>query len=120
MFSKSPAVHAAFEDTQNHKDWQFVLKRLNTTRRSSSELCLDVFLDRYSSILETFNAIEADTTFNSKIRADASGSIQTKQFMATAYLFHEKFAQTGQLNRYLQSVHLDISKVIAIPVPKLL
>ena len=40
--------------------------------------------------------------------------IQTKQFLATAYLFQEIFASTGPLSRYLQRVDVDLGKALGM------
>ena len=40
--------------------------------------------------------------------------LQTKQFLATAYLFREIFASTGPLSRYLQRVDVDFGKALGM------
>ena len=39
-------------------------------------------------------------------------SIQTRQFMATAFLLREKFAEAGPFSRYMLTVHIDFSKAV--------
>ena len=41
-------------------------------------------------------------------------SINTKQFLATLYLFHEVFGHTGPLSCYLQSTHADFSNAMTM------
>ena len=116
LFSKSQKAHAVFEDVQRSEGLPLrSLKRLNTVRWFSRELCLKTFLERFECVLEALNRIQADVSFESKLRSDAAGllsSIQTKQFLATAFLFREVFALTGPLSRYLQGIYIDLSKAL--------
>ena len=118
LFSKSQKAHAVFEDIQRSEGLPLrSLKRLNTVRWFSRELCLRTFLERFECVLEALNRIQADISFESKLRSDAAGllsSIQTKQFLATAFLFCEVFAHTGPLSRYLQGIDVDLSKALNI------
>ena len=53
--------------------------------------------------------MQTELSFDLKHRSEAAGllsSIQTREFMATAFLFNEIFAKTGPLSRNLQSVNM--------------
>eukprot|EP00794_Sanderia_malayensis_P010422 gene10422-11514_t len=66
------------------------------------------------SLLET---VLADTSFEGNQISTSAGlaeCFQTKQYVATAYLFREVFAITGPLSRYLQSVDIDFGKAISM------
>ena len=80
---------------------------------SSRELCLKTLLERPDSIVLSFGRTKASSAFEVKLRGKAGGlltSIQTRQFMASAFLFEEIFSVTGSLSRYLQTV--DLSKAV--------
>ena len=65
----------------------------------------------------TLNQIQTEVSFDLKHRSEAAGllsSIQTREFLATAFLFQEIFAKTGPLSRYLQSVNMDYAKALAM------
>ena len=49
-----------------------------------------------------------------KTSAGVLTQIQTKQFLATAYLFRETFASTGPLSRYLQRVDVDFERALGM------
>ena len=54
-------------------------------------------------------------SFKSETRATATGlldAFQTKQFIATAYLFREIFATTGPLCQQLQAIEIDFGKAL--------
>ena len=56
-------------------------------------------------------------SFDLKHRSEAAGllsSFQTREFLASAFLFKEVFEKTGPLRRYLQSVTIDYSKALAL------
>ena len=83
-------------------------------RWNSREKCVNTFVERHECILDK---IQMDNTFDTKHRSDATGflsSINTKQFMATMYLFQEIFVVTGPLSRYLQTVNMDICIALAM------
>lgn len=93
------------------------LKRLNTVRWNSREMCIRTFVERHKCIILTLEMIQNDSTFDNKQRSEAAGlliSINTKQFLATLFLFHEIFTRTGPLNRYLQNVNIDFSKALTM------
>ena len=118
LFTRSPKVHGLFEDVQRSQGYAIrSLKRLNTVRWSAREMCLSTFLERYECILQTLDQIQTELSFDLKHRSEAAGllsSIQTREFMATAFLFNEIFAKTGPLSRYLQSVNMDYAKALAL------
>ena len=118
LFRKSLKAHAVFEDVQRSEGLEIrSLKRLNTTRWSSREMCIKSFIERHKSIVLSLERIQDDTTFDGKQRSEAAGlllSINTKQFLATLYLFHEVFGRTGPLSRYLQSTHTDFSNAMTM------
>ena len=65
-------------------------------------MCIKSFIERHKSIVLSLERIQDDTTFDGKQRSEAAGlllSINTKQFLATLYLFHEVFGHTGLLSR---------------------
>ncbi|KAL5494520.1 hypothetical protein EMCRGX_G015870, partial [Ephydatia muelleri] len=118
LFTRSQKVHGLFEEVQRSQGCAIrSLKRLNTVRWSAREMCLSTFLERYECILLTLNQIQTDVSFDLKHRSEAAGllsSIQTREFLATAFLFQEIFAKTGPLSRYLQSVNMDYAKALAM------
>ena len=80
-------------------------------------MCIKSFIERHKSIVLSLERIQDDTTFDGKQRSEAAGlllSINTKQFLATLYLFHEVFGHTGPLSRYLQSTHADFSNAMTM------
>eukprot|EP00731_Ephydatia_muelleri_P025064 Em0017g147a len=118
LFTRSQKVHGLFEEVQRSQGCAIrSLKRLNTVRWSAREMCLSTFLERYECILLTLNQIQTEVSFDLKHRSEAAGllsSIQTREFLATAFLFQEIFAKTGPLSRYLQSVNMDYAKALAM------
>eukprot|EP00731_Ephydatia_muelleri_P024343 Em0016g614a len=118
LFSKSSKVHSIFEDMQVSKGLAIrSLKRLNTVRWNSRERCVNTFVERHECIILTLDKIRMDNTFDTKHRSDATGllpSVNTKQFMATMYLFQEIFVVTGPLSRYLQTVNMDICNALVM------
>ena len=106
-------MHGLFEDVQRSQGCAIhSLKRLNTVRW---EMCLSTFPERYECILR--DQIQTELSFDLKVRSEAAGllsSIQTREFMATTFLFKEVFAKTGPLSRYLQSVNMDYAKALAL------
>ena len=119
LFSKSQRVHALFEDVQKSEGLRHIrsLKRLNTVRWNSREMCIRTFVERHKYIILTLEMIQNDSTFDNKQRSEAAGllvSINTKQFLATLFLFREIFAHTGPLSRYLQTVNIDFSKALTM------
>ncbi|KAL5502203.1 hypothetical protein EMCRGX_G008938 [Ephydatia muelleri] len=118
LFTRSQKVHSLFEEVQRSQGCAIrSLKRLNTVRWSAREMCLSTFLERYECILLTLNQIQTEVSFDLKHRSEAAGllsSIQTREFLATAFLFQEIFAKTGPLSRYLQSVNMDYAKALAM------
>ena len=66
-------------------------------------MSLSTFLERYECILQTLDQIQTELLFDLKHRLEAAGllsSIQTREFMATAFLFREVFAKTGPLSHW--------------------
>ena len=59
-------------------------------------MCIKSFIEGHKSIVLSLERIQDDTTFDGKQRSDTVGlllSINTKQFLATLYLFHEVFGR---------------------------
>ena len=114
LFNRSIKIHNNFENAQKDAGVRvFSVKRLNTVRWSSRELCLNVFHQRYDILMRVLQNVIEDTTLNNKQRAVATGLRQSflkKDIIATAYLFKEIFSITGPLNRYLQSTKMDLGK----------
>ena len=78
--------------------------------------CVNTFVARHKHII-TLDKIQMDNPFDTKHRADATGllsSINTKQFIATMYLFQEIFVVPRPLSRYLQTVNIDICNALAM------
>ena len=72
----------------------------------------DVYKVIHKSIVLSLERIQDDTTFDGKQRSDAAGlllSINTEQFLATLYWFHEVFGYNGPLSHCLQSTHANFS-----------
>ena len=118
LFQKSQKIHDLFESIQKEKKLNVIsLKRINTVRWSSREFSLKAFLQRYDSIMHVLETVSTDTSFDGNQRSTSAGLLecfQTKQFVATAYLFREIFAITGPLSRYLQSINIDFGKAIGM------
>ena len=118
LFRKSQKIHDLFESIQKEKKLNVLsLKRINTVRWSSREFSLKAFLQRYESIMHVLETVSTDTSFDGNQRSTSAGLLecfQTKQFIATAYLFREIFAITGPLSRYLQSIDIDFGKAISM------
>ena len=118
LFTRSPRVHGLFEDVQRSQGCAIhSLKRLNTVRWSAREKCLSTFPERYECILQTLDQIQTELSFDLKHQSEAAGllsSFQTREFMATAFLFKEVFAKTGPLSRYLQSANMHYAKALAL------
>jgi hypothetical protein len=67
--------------------------------------------------MEVVKQVEAHQSHSAHARSTAEGirsSFETKQVLATAYLFREIFAITGPLSRYLQSVNVDLGKALGL------
>lgn len=118
LFSKTQKIHDLFEAVQREDNLKVLsLKRLNTVRWHSREFCLKVLLSRYDCILSVLETVAFDAAFEGNPRKTGAGlltTIQTKQFLATAYLFREIFASTGPLSRYLQRVDVDFGKALGM------
>ena len=118
LFSKTQRIHDLFEAVQLEENLKVLsLKRLNTVRWHSRELCLKVLLSRYDCILSVLETVALDSLIDGNPRKTSIGllrQIQTKQFLATAYLFREIFASTGRLSRYLQRVDVDFGKALGM------
>ncbi|CAB3981529.1 Hypothetical predicted protein [Paramuricea clavata] len=118
LFSKTQRIHDLFEAVQLEENLKVLsLKRLNTVRWHSRELCLKVLLSRYDCILSVLETVALDSLIDGNPRKTSIGllkQIQTKQFLATAYLFREIFASAGPLSRYLQRVHVDFGKALGM------
>ena len=79
------------------------------------EFSLHVFLERYDSILSVLEQESQSNTYDGEICNTALGLIdlfQSKQFLATAYLFREIFSITGPLCCILQSVNIDFETAL--------
>ena len=89
-FSKLQRIHDLFEAVQLENNLKILsLKRLNTVRWHSREFCLKVLLSRYDCILSVLETVALETSFDRNQRNMSAGlltQIQTKQFLATAYL----------------------------------
>ena len=118
LFSKTQRIHDLFETVQREENLKVLsLKRLNTIRWHSRKSCLKVLLSRYDCILSVLDTVALDFSFDGNPRKTSAGlltQIQTKQFLATAYLFREIFASTGPLSRYLQRVDVDFGKALGM------
>ena len=116
IFSKSHKVHELFQSVQKNRSLKVLsIKRLNRVRWNSKEFCLQVFLSRFDCIIDGLQTVADDESFAENQRATANGlhsAFQTKQSVATAYLFQEIFAVIGPLSRYLQNVDVDFGKAI--------
>ena len=121
LFSKSQRVHALFEDVQKSEGLRHIrsLKRLNTVRWNSREMCIRTFVERHKYIILTLEMIQNDSTFDNKQRSEAAGllvSINTKQFLAIPCSSFAKYLHTRDhaLSRYLQTVNIDFSKALTM------
>ena len=118
LFSKTQRIHDLFEAVELEDNLKVLsLKRLNTVRWHSREFGLKVFLSRYDCILSVLETVALDVSFDGNPRKTSAGlltQIQTKQFLATAYLFREIFASTGPLSRYLQRLDVDFGKALGM------
>ncbi|CAB4034460.1 zinc finger MYM-type 1-like [Paramuricea clavata] len=118
LFRKTQRIYDLFEAVQLEENLKVLsLKRLNTVRWHSRELCLKVLLSRYDCILSVLETVALDSLIDGNPRKTSIGllkQIQTKQFLATAYLFREIFASTGPLSRYLQRVDVDFGKALGM------
>ncbi|CAB4011234.1 zinc finger MYM-type 1-like [Paramuricea clavata] len=120
LFSKTQRIHDLFEAVQLEENLKVLsLKRLNTVRWHSLELCLKVLLSRYDCILSILETVALDSLIDGThekrtLAYCRQKQIQTKQFLATAYLFREIFASTGPLSRYLQRVDVDFGKALGM------
>ncbi len=118
LFSKTQRIHDLFEAVQLEDNLKVLsLKRLNTAHWHSREFCLKVFLSRYDCILSILETVASDVSFDGNPGKTSTGLLtqtQTKQFLATAYLFREIFEKysTGPLSRYLQRVDVDFRKAL--------
>ena len=116
--SKSHNIYQLFETVQKAQNLKvFSLKRINTVRWSSREFSLKVFFLRYDCIMKILKKVEEDQSNSAHARATAEAirlSFETKQVLATAYLFRNVFAITGPLSRYLQSVNVDLGKAMGM------
>ena len=63
------------------------------------------------------DTVALDVSIDENPRKTSAGlltQLQTKQVLATAYLFGEIFASTGPLSRYLQRVDVDFGKALGM------
>ena len=118
LFNKTQRMHDLFEAVQRKENLKVLsLKRLNTVRCHSCELCLKVLFSCYDCILSVLDTIALDFSIDGNPRKTSAGllrQLQTKQVLATAYLFREIFAFTGLLSRYLQRVDVDFGKALGM------
>ena len=118
LLNQSMKIHKYFEDAQKDTDLEVItVKRINTVRWSSRELCLKVFDKRYDTLMGVLQKVIDDTSLENKQRAVATGLRQSflrKNIVATACLFKEIFIITGPLNKYLQSIDMDLGKANAL------
>ena len=90
---------------------------LNTVCWHSPELCLKVLLSHYGCVLSVLDTATFDFSNDGNKRKTSTGlltQLQTKQFLATEYLFREIFASTGLLSQYLQLVDVDFGKALGM------
>ena len=76
---------------------------------------MKTLLEQHDGVVVSLEKIKASSAFEAKLRGKADGlltSIQTRQFMATAFLCREKFAVAGPFSRYLLNVHFDFPKAV--------
>ena len=118
MFRKSQPIHEMFERKQKEIGLDVLsIKRINTVRWNSREFGLRAFIDRNDSVTSVLEEISGNNSFKSETRATATGlldAFQTKQFIATAYLFREIFAIIGPLSRQLQAIEIDFGKALQL------
>ncbi|XP_066922182.1 zinc finger MYM-type protein 1-like [Clytia hemisphaerica] len=116
LVSKSQPIHEIFEQCQAEQKLTIrSLKRIKTVKWSSREFALEVFLDRYDSILLLLNRVKDGTSHPADKRQTANGLLEgflTKQFVASAILFREIFGITGPLSRTLQSVNINFDTAL--------
>ena len=100
LFNRSIKIHKLFEDVQSEANLKKIsIKRLNTVRWSSRELCLHVFLKRYDSIVKVLDLVGKDTSLEDNQRSVSTGlmkSFQRKEIVATACLFRQIFSIAGR------------------------
>ena len=118
LLNQSMKIHKYFEDAQKDTDLEVItVKRINTVRWSSRELCLKVFDKRYDTLMGVLQKVIDDTSLENKQRAVATGLRQSflrKNIVTTACLFKEIFIITGPMNKYLQSIDMDLGKANAL------
>ena len=118
FFNRCHKVHEYFEKAQKNEGIQVLtVKRLNTVRWSSREICLDIFNKRYDVIMKVLKDVSEDSAIDEKHQSIANGlfdNFSFKEFVATALLFIEIFVITGPLSRYLQSKRVDLAKACSL------
>ncbi|CAB4011432.1 zinc finger MYM-type 1-like [Paramuricea clavata] len=73
--------------------------------------------DLFEAVQLVLETVALDSLIDGNPRKTSIGllkQIQTKQFLATAYLFREIFASTGPLSRYLQRVDVNFGKALGM------
>ena len=118
LFNRCHKVHEYFEKAQKNEGIQVLtVKRLNTVRWSSREICLDTFNKRYDVIMKVLKDVSEDSAIDEKHQSIANGlfdNFSCKEFVATALLFIEIFGITGPLSRCLQSKRVDLAKACSL------
>ena len=118
LVNRTTKVHQDFENVQKEMGLDpLSVKRLNTVRWNSRELCLKVFLQRYDPLMRVLQNSDSNNSIDSKKRAISkglNGAFLRKDIIATAILFKEIFVITGPLNTYLQSIDMDFGQANAL------
>ena len=89
LFSKTQRIHDLFEATQRERNLKVLsLKRLNTVRSHSRELCLKVLLSRCDCILSVLDTVALHFSNDGNQRKTSTGlltQLQTKHFPHTFF-----------------------------------
>ena len=89
--TKTQRIHDLFEAVQHKENLKVLsLKRLNTVHWHSHELCLRVLLSCYDCILSVLDTVALDFSIDGNPGKTSAGlltQLQTKQVLATVYLF---------------------------------
>ena len=111
LFNRCHKVHEYFEKAKKNEGIQVLtVKRLNTVRWSSREICLHIFDKGYDVIMKVLKDVSEDSAIDEKHQSIANcifDNFSCKEFVATALLFIEIFGITGPLSRHSQSKRVD-------------
>ena len=85
LFSKTQRIHDLFEAVQLEENLKVLsLKRLNTVRWHSHELCLKVLLSRYDCILSVLETVALDSLIDGNPRKTSIGLLNQIQNKAVS------------------------------------